>query len=78
MSKYFKISGYWIDDKTEFEDYIVKEFDDCEEDAGDDEMIFFYGLSEAVIQGVIEDEKKGVFSSVLEFTITEYREIDFH
>jgi hypothetical protein len=27
MSKYFSIEGYWKDDKSEFEGFIVKEYD---------------------------------------------------
>ena len=45
MSKYFSIDGYWKDDKSEFSGYIVKEFDDVEEDEDRDNKIFFYGLS---------------------------------
>lgn len=77
MSKYFEIDGYYTDDKSEFSGYVVKEFDDVEEDEDLDDKIFFYGLSEKDIKGVIEDEKRGVFSSLLDFTITAYREIDF-
>ena len=77
MSKYFEIDGYYIDDKSEFSGYVVKEFDDVEEDEDLDNKIFFYGLSEKDIKGVIEDEKNGVFSSCVDFTITAYREIDF-
>ena len=77
MSKYFEIDGYYTDDKSEFSGYIVKEFDDCEENEDRDDEIFFYGLSEAAIQGIIEDERNGVTSCLLDFTITNYREIDF-
>jgi len=79
MSKYFKIDGYWKDDKTEFSGYIVKEFDDYDEDTddGSDDAIFYYGLSEEVIKQAIEDEKNGVEDDILEFAITGYCEIDF-
>jgi hypothetical protein len=77
MSKYFEIDGYYLDDKSQFTGYIVKEFDDVEEDEDRDDQIFFYGLSARDIEGVIEDEKLGVFSSLVDFTITAYREIKF-
>ena len=71
---YFFIDGYWKDDKSEFESYIVREFDDS---IGDDETdegltdndIFFYGLSEQGIKSAIsEGEEAGG-----EFVITAYR-----
>jgi hypothetical protein len=74
MSKYFSINGYWIDDKSEFEGYIVKEFDDCEENEADDDRIFFYGLSENNIIQAIEEGEEG---TALDFVITSYEEIDF-
>lgn len=74
MSKYFEINGYWKDDQEEFEGYIVKEFDDTEEDEQKDDRIFFYGLSESAIQQAIAD---GADGTVLEFVITSYEEIDF-
>lgn len=74
MSKYFKINGFWKDDKTEFEDYIVKEFDDAEEDENRDNQIFYYGLSETDIQQAIID---GGEDDILEFVITSYEEINF-
>ena len=51
---YFKVNGYWKDDKSEFEGYIIREFDDAipegETDCGfTDDDIFFYGLSETDI-----------------------------
>ena len=63
---YYLISGYWKDDKSEFDGYIVKEYDSVAEE--DDENIFYYGLSEDDIkQAIIEGENTG-----LEFVITEY------
>lgn len=75
--EYFIIEGYWKDDKSCFEGYIVKEFDDYDEDIdGDDDSIFFYGLSEKDIQQCIEDEKTGSEDDMLEFAITGYRVMD--
>jgi hypothetical protein len=73
MSKFFKIDGYYKDDKSEFSGLIVKEFDDAEEDENRDNQIFFYGLSETDIQQAIAD--KG--DDTLEFVITSYEEITF-
>lgn len=70
MSKYFRISGYWKDDKSEFEGHIVKEFDDVEEKESDDNLIFYYGLGEEELKNSSEDD-------ALEFVVTNYEEIDF-
>ena len=71
MSKYFKISGYWKDDKSEFSDMIVKEFDDVEEDRDDE--IFYYGLGEnEIIENMGHPER-----SCLDFVITSYEEFEF-
>lgn len=51
----FEIDGYWSDDHTEFEKYLVNEFDDCPEGMNDDE-IFFYGLSEDNIKEAIKSK----------------------
>ena len=74
MSKYFEISGYWKDDRSEFDDYIVKEYDDVIE--GEDDNIFYYGLGEAEIKAAIEDGKNGIPDG-LEFVITDYKEVDY-
>jgi hypothetical protein len=74
MSKYFEIDGYWKDDKSEFSRYVVKEFDDVEEDEEMDNKIFFYGLSEVDIQRAIEDERNGE-EDYMDFAITAYNEI---
>ena len=66
MSKYFIINGYWKDVKSEFNGYIVKEYDDEEEDD-----IFFYGLSESDIIEAI----KSIDDTVHDFVITSYEEI---
>jgi hypothetical protein len=73
MSKFFKINGFWKDDLSSFEGFIVKEFDDVEIDETHDEQIFFYGLSETEIKEAIENPE----GSSLAFTITSYEETDF-
>ena len=40
------VDGYWRDDRTEFEGYVISQTHDVEED---DDSIFFYGLSESQI-----------------------------
>ena len=70
MSKYFNVSGYWKDDKSEFYGCIIKEFDDVEEDEELDDQIFYYGLSEEDLKNSSEDDG-------LEFVITDYEEIDW-
>jgi hypothetical protein len=63
------ISGYYKDDKTEFEDYKVVSNHDFSED---DDDTFYYGLSESGIISAIEDGKNGVEDG-LDFVITSYR-----
>lgn len=70
MSKYFEISGYWKDDKTEFSGLIVKEYDECEEDEDADNLIFYYGLGESDLASSSEDD-------ALEFVVTSFEEINF-
>jgi hypothetical protein len=69
MADYFKISGYWKDDKSEFSDMIVK----SDSGSGDetDDKIFYYGLDEFDIEQAIEE----VEDSSLEFVITEYEDV---
>lgn len=63
----FSITGYWKDDKSEFSDYLVNEYDDCPEGMDDDD-IFFYGLSENdIVEAIREGEE-----NQLEFVITSY------
>ena len=69
MSKYFSINGYWKDDKSEFEGFIVKEYDDVEEDEDDD--VFFYGMGESDLNDAVEHGK----NTSLEFVVTSYEEI---
>lgn len=71
LSKYppktYAISGYWKDSKEEFEDYIVSEAEE-ENEEQDDESIFHYGFDEAAIKNHIELGDK----TWLEFVITSY------
>lgn len=66
MSRYFSISGYYKDDGSEFEGYIVKEFHDADE--WDDDNVFYYGLSE-------RDLRESSFDDCLEFVVTSFEEI---
>lgn len=70
-SKYFSVSGYWKDGKTEFENYTIKEFDDVDEN--EDREIFYYGLSASDIETLITEGDK----SNQEFVITSYKEVKF-
>jgi len=64
----FLINGYWKNDKTEFYDYVVTDYDD---NAEDDDEIFYFGLSESEIQKAI---KLG-WNTELEFVITSYTKL---
>lgn len=73
--KAFSIDGYWVDDETEFSDYIVVDIDDS---LGDnhpsgltDDDIFFYGLSE----GEIKDAILTQIPFTGQFVITNYKEL---
>jgi len=74
MSKYFMVNGYWKNDRSEFEGLIIKEFDDVVE--GEDDNVFYYGMDENAIKLTIEDGKNGV-SDILDFVITDYKEVDY-
>lgn len=65
MRQYFLIDGYWKDDNTAFNDYLVTNYDDAEDD---DDNVFFYGLEESEIKQAIESGK----DTSLEFVITSY------
>ena len=73
MSKYFSINGYWKDDKSEFEDYIVKEYDDVESDEQADDRIFYYGLSENDLNHSIVTGG----NDALDFVVTSFKQINF-
>jgi len=69
MSKYFEINGYWKDDKSEFSGYIVKEFDDFDEET--DEEVFFYGMGVKDLEEAVEL----VENTMHDFVISSYEEI---
>ncbi len=69
MSKYFSIDGYWLDDKSEFNGLIVKEYDDMNEEEDDD--VFFFGMGESDLKNAIEDGEE----TTLDFVITSYEEV---
>ena len=72
MREYFTISGYWKDDNAGFDNYIVTNFDDIEENGiYDDDDIFFFGLSE---DDLIEAVTLAA-NTINEFVITEYKRI---
>lgn len=62
----FIINGYWKDDQTEFNDYLVTD----SQDEMDDDNIFYYGLSEDEIKSILNVENNN-----LEFIITSYNKI---
>jgi len=47
----FSVDGYFIDDHSEFEGYLLSAFDDA---LDNDDEIFYYGLSEQDIKDAIE------------------------
>lgn len=63
----FKISGYWKDDRVEFQDLVVTSFDSTPEGL-EDEMIFYYGITEQDIQNSCDEDS-------LEFVVTSYSEL---
>jgi len=67
MSKYFEIDGYFKDDKAQFSRYLVKEFDDFDEEF--DYVIFYYGLSESDLKNSSEDDD-------LDFVVTSFKEVN--
>lgn len=71
MCKYFEIDGYWKDDLSEFSGNIIREYDDSDENEEIDNLIFYYGLSEADIIDAIENPD----GNGLEFVITSYKDI---
>lgn len=73
MSKYFSINGYFKDDKSEFEDYIVKEYNDVESDEQADDRIFYYGLDENHLNHSIVTGG----NDALEFVVTSFEQINF-
>lgn len=66
MAKLYTISGYWKDDGSEFENYLVTDIDSVP-DGYSEEDIFFFGLSEKELQESSE-------SDMQEFVITNYQQ----
>jgi hypothetical protein len=69
MAQKFSINGYYKDDKTPFEGYIVKSTHDVIED--EDDSIFYYGLDEVAIKAAIEAGE----NTCEDFVITSYEPI---
>lgn len=67
-NKLYLISGYWKDDKSEFNNYLVSEFHDVPEGHKDDD-IFYFGLSESNIKEAIKEKE----NNSLDFVITSYK-----
>ena len=65
MKKYWKVFGYWKDDKTEFSNYIVSNYNDASDN---DDDVFFYGISE-------EDMRLSSEDDALDFVITSFTQI---
>jgi hypothetical protein len=72
MRQFFLISGYWKDDKSEFTDLVVTNFDDEPDDSYpySDDDIFFYGLNERDLIEAIELKE----DTMHDFVITSYVE----
>lgn len=69
MHKFYLISGYYKDDKSdEFNDYLVTDSQEELEDI--DDSIFYYGLTEEYIKEYLNKEENGI----LDFVITSYEE----
>lgn len=58
------VDGYWVDDRVEFEEYVISQSNDVEEG---DHSIFFYGLSESQIAESLGKETSE------DFVITSYK-----
>lgn len=67
--KYFYISGYWKDTGSKFENLVVTDYDDEEEECRHE--VFLYGISERELQEYIKD-KEDTFD---DFVIESYSEI---
>jgi len=71
MIQFFEISGYWKDNKEEFEGFIVTNLDNpTEEGLYQEEDIFFYGLGEKDLEDALNNE-----DTIHDFVITNYTEI---
>jgi hypothetical protein len=67
MANYYLISGYWKDDNTMFEDYLV--CDGADINMQYEEDVFFYGLTEKDIKAAIANHA----NTELEFVILDYK-----
>jgi len=65
----FSINGYWKGDNSEFEDYIVTDWD-CTPEGYDDDDIFMFGMKERDIKAIMDSSDKNS-----EFVVTSYHEI---
>ncbi|MFK5981498.1 MAG: hypothetical protein QM499_01190 [Flavobacteriaceae bacterium] len=70
MQKYFKISGYWNDDKSQFENYIVTDFHSHQHEEIEEEDVFYFGITEKEIKTAIENKE-----IISDFIITSYQEV---
>lgn len=70
MSKYFEISGYWKDNNEPFEGYIVKEYDDVDEN---DDDIFEYGWSEEDLKRALNVE-----DYICDWVLTSFKEVELN
>lgn len=68
----FKITGYYKDDKSEFDGYLVTSFDSSQVDEDQDDEIFYYGLSEQAIKDAIANPEQ---EDILDFVITGYEPV---
>jgi len=68
MSELNLISGYWKDDKSEFGNYLVNEYNDVPKGMVDDD-IFYFGISESDIKKAIRSGEYAGF----DFVITSYK-----
>lgn len=68
--KVFSVDGYFLDDESEFSNYLIAEYDNTP-NGYSDEDIFFYGLDEDTIKRCIAEK-----DPVGDFLITEYRVYD--
>lgn len=72
---YFSITGYWKDNKVEFENQIVSEAE-AENSEQEDEEIFFYGLSEdQILKSIVSHDLGQDSKDDLEFVITSYSKL---
>ena len=71
MANYYLISGYWKDDNTTFSNYLVKDTDDHE--PGEDEHVFYFGISEKEIQQAIDLKEYSEYEFVIESYTNPYK-----